>query len=156
MISAGWFSSLAAWRLLGLYFVPIFALLNVAWEIAQLPLYTLWNTGSVRDIAFSVAHCSLGDALIGTIALMLALILTRSRAPATWNLVALIVITTLIGIGYTIFSEWMNTRWLQSWAYSDAMPILPVLGTGLAPLLQWLLLPGAGLVLSLRAARRIG
>jgi len=27
------------------------------------------------------------------------------------------------------------------WAYSEAMPHLPVLGTGLLPLLQWLVIP---------------
>ena len=34
----------------------------LAWEIAQLPLYTLWRDGAPGAIAFAVLHCSLGDA----------------------------------------------------------------------------------------------
>jgi len=47
-----------------------------------------------------------------------------------------------------------------SWAYTPAMPRVPPLGTGLAPLLQWLLLPTMSLVwargalLSVKVANR--
>jgi hypothetical protein len=47
----------------------------------------------------------------------------------------------LIGLGYTIFSEWLNVAIRGSWAYTASMPVLPVLGTGVAPILQWLLVP---------------
>lgn len=155
MNSTDWIFTQTAWRLLGLRFVPLFALLNVFWEAAQLPLYSLWSEASAGEVVFAVAHCTVGDVLIGTSALMLALILTRSRAPATWNLAALIIISTFIGIAYTIFSEWMNTRWLESWTYSAWMPTLPLTGTGLTPLLQWLVLPGTGLMLALRRTRGV-
>jgi hypothetical protein len=29
---------------------------NLAWEVAQLPLYTLWKTGSANGIIFSVLN----------------------------------------------------------------------------------------------------
>ena len=45
------------------------------------------------------------------------------------------------GVVYTIFSEWLNTSVRGSWAYSDLMPVVPVIGTGLAPLLQWFVVP---------------
>ena len=45
------------------------------------------------------------------------------------------------GVGYTVFSEWLNTAVRGSWAYADAMPIVPWLGIGLAPLLQWIVVP---------------
>ena len=45
------------------------------------------------------------------------------------------------GIGYTVFSEWLNTAVRGSWAYSDLMPVVPILGTGLSPLAQWLVVP---------------
>lgn len=155
MNSTYWISSKAAWRLLGLRFVPLFALLNVLWEAAQLPFYSLWSEASTGQIVFAVAHCAVGDVLIGVCALMFALVLTRSRAPATWNLAALIIISTFVGTAYTIFSEWMNTRWLESWTYSAWMPTLPLTGTGLTPLLQWLVLPGMGLMLALRGSQRV-
>jgi hypothetical protein len=47
----------------------------------------------------------------------------------------------LFGLGYTIMSEWLNTAVWVSWSYSSVMPVLPWLGTGLSPLLQWLVVP---------------
>jgi hypothetical protein len=41
----------------------------------------------------------------------------------------------------TLVLEWLATEVLDRWSYSDAMPELPVLGTGLLPVLQWILLP---------------
>lgn len=46
-----------------------------------------------------------------------------------------------VGLGVTVFIEWMATQVIDRWQYVEAMPTLPVLGTGLAPLLQWTLLP---------------
>ena len=48
----------------------------------------------------------------------------------------------LLGLGYTVFSEWLNVRIRQTWSYTEAMPLLPPLGTGLAPFLQWVIVPG--------------
>ena len=45
------------------------------------------------------------------------------------------------GVGYTIYSEWLNISVRGSWTYSDLMPVVPVIGTGLAPLLQWFVVP---------------
>ena len=48
----------------------------------------------------------------------------------------------LLGAAYTVFSEWLNINIRRSWSYTDAMPVLPLLGTGLTPLLQWVVVPG--------------
>lgn len=49
--------------------------------------------------------------------------------------------TIVIGIGYTVYSEWVNTAVRKTWEYSKLMPIIPFLGTGLSPLMQWLIVP---------------
>ena len=56
-----------------------------------------------------------------------------------------------IGIGLTIGLEYLHTEITGRWAYGDEMPILPVFGTGLSPLMQWLLVP----LLSLWYLRRL-
>ena len=61
------------------------------------------------------------------------------------------VSTVLMGLIFTTYSEWMNVEVRHSWAYTDLMPRLPPLGTGLSPLLQWLVLP----VLAFAVMRRI-
>lgn len=34
---------------------------NLAWEVLQLPLHSLWQSGTMREIASDVLHCTLGD-----------------------------------------------------------------------------------------------
>jgi hypothetical protein len=51
------------------------------------------------------------------------------------------VVAGVGGLAYTVFSEWLNTEIRGSWAYSTWMPVLPVIGTGLAPFLQWIIVP---------------
>ena len=61
------------------------------------------------------------------------------------------------GAAYTIFSEWPNVEIRRSWSYTTAMLVLPWLGTGLMPLLQWLIVPGLALAIigyRYRGARR--
>lgn len=123
---------------------------HIVWESAQLPLYTLWATASPGEMAWAVVHCTAGDVGIAAAALVVALIaLGRSRWPAE-RFGAIAAVTIAGGIAYTIYSEWLNTVVRQSWAYAEAMPVVPPFGTGLAPLLQWVAIPA----LSLWAVRR--
>lgn len=149
--SSRWYADRAAWRLIGLRYLPWLAGLNLAWEIAHLPLYTLWSEGSPEFIAFSVVHCTLGDALIGSAALAVALIATRARQLVHWRWVPIALVTALAGAVYTGFSEWMNTVVRDGWAYSEWMPVVRLFGAeiGLSPIAQWLILPPLALRLAL-------
>jgi hypothetical protein len=61
----------------------------------------------------------------------------------------------LLGVAYTVFSEWLNVDIRRSWSYTAAMPVLPLIGTGLTPLLQWLIVPGiAFAIIARRDGRR--
>lgn len=114
---------------------------NLAWELAQLPLYTIWHEGSPGEIVFAAAHCTAGDLLIASAALLGALVVAGGgRWPyARFRLVATIAVVG--GLAYTVFSEWLNTEIRGSWAYTGWMPTLPLIGSGLAPFAQWLLVP---------------
>ena len=46
---------------------------HLIWEVLQLPLYTLWSTGTAQQQAFAVVHCTLGDAMIAGLAILVAL-----------------------------------------------------------------------------------
>ena len=121
----------------------VFLVLNLIWELLQLPLYTIWWSEPWPRIALALFHCTLGDLLIGAVALTFALVVTGRRWPAD-RLARrrVVILTALAGAGYTIFSEWLNVEVRQTWAYTEMMPRLPFVSTGLTPLLQWLLLPG--------------
>lgn len=85
MSQALWFRDRRAWRLIAYRYLPWLAVLNLAWEAAHVRLYTLWTEAEPAYIAFSVAHCTLGDVLIGGLALLLALILGRESELPEWR-----------------------------------------------------------------------
>ena len=122
-------------------FILASALGNLAWEFAQLPLYTIWYDGSAREIAFAAIHCTGGDILISGISLLAALMfLGNGRWPHA-GFYSVASATIVGGLAYTIFSEWLNTEIRGSWAYSEWMPTLPLIGVGLSPFTQWIVAP---------------
>ena len=155
MSAAAWYRDRDARSLIAFGYLPWLGGLNLAWETAQLPLYTLWREATAGAIAFSVLHCTAGDIAIGAAALLMVLILGRERAVAQWRWRSIAVWTALAGAAYTVFSEWNNTAILGSWAYSGLMPTLKVAGIdiGLSPLLQWLVLPPLALYLGCKSWR---
>lgn len=119
---------------------------NLAWEIAQLPLYTIWTEGAVQQIVFAVLHCTAGDLLIASVSLLGALLLVGVPtwpADRYWPTAALAIVA---GLAYTVYSEWLNTEIRASWTYGNLMPRLPWIGTGLAPFAQWIVIPLAGII----------
>ena len=145
-----WYHDREARSLILLRYLPLLATLNLMWEAAQVPLYSLWKEATPSYIGFSVLHCTAGDVMIGGAALLLAVIIGGERSLAQWRWRRIAVITTLAGTGYTIFSEWMNTTVLQSWAYAEAMPRIGLAGVeiGVSPVAQWLVLPTLALYLA--------
>jgi len=90
-----------------------------------MPLYTLWQTGTAYEIAFAAVHCTGGDVLIALSAVVLALFLVGSPAWPAARRGHVIVLTVVLGLTYTLFSEWLNIEVRESWAYSDLMPVIP-------------------------------
>jgi hypothetical protein len=130
--------------------------LNLVWEVLQLPLYTIWTTGSFAERAFAVVHCTGGDLLIALSSLAAALLVTWAVDWPERSFLRVAIVTIAIGVAYTAFSEWLNVYIRQSWAYSDWMPTV-TLGTvriGLSPLLQWLVVPTLAFVAVSAVVRR--
>ena len=120
------------------------AALHLVWEIAQLPLYTIWSEPVGRQ-AFAVLHCTIGDLMIAGLSLLAALAFVGTAEWPMTGLRSVWLLLLFLGAGYAVYSEWLNVNVRGSWAYSPLMPTLPLLGTGLTPLLQWLLVPTAAL-----------
>lgn len=127
-----------------LRFLAAMAAGNLLWEVAQVPLYTPWVDGSWGQIGYAVLHCAVGDMMIAGICLLLSLAVLGRNAWPLQRFGAVAAATVLLALSYTIFSEWLNTEVCESWAYREAMPRLPVLGTGLTPVLQWIVVPLLG------------
>ena len=114
---------------------------NLTWEFAQLPLYTIWYDGSWRDIVVAAVHCTAGDVLIAASALLVALLLAAGPLWPLAGYARVAAVAVIFAVAYTIYSEWLNTEIRGFWAYTIAMPTLPLIGSGVAPLMQWLLVP---------------
>lgn len=127
---------LGAWLLASL-------VLHLTWEIAQLPLYTLWHEERPTYIAWAVVHCTAGDGLIALGTYALTSIVQRS-AQWPWESPGRgLAVLWASGLAWTTFSEWRHVQNLGSWAYAESMPTLA--GIGLAPLAQWVIVPGLAL-----------
>ncbi|MEP7174274.1 MAG: hypothetical protein ABI705_12370 [Aestuariivirga sp.] len=132
-------------------FIALLGLLYLIWEAAQIPFYTIWRDGTWGEIVFAVAHCTVGDVIIGVFSATGAILLTGMQWPRNTRS-RLIFMGYFIGISlsYTIFSEWLNVMVRKNWAYSAIMPVIPPLGTGLFPVLQWIMMPLMASWLTLR------
>ena len=118
---------------------------NLLWETAHLPLYTLWRSDPVRSLVRAVLHCTAGDIVVALVSLVIALAtVCNARWPDERSVAVAIAVVTA-GVAYAIGSEYLNTVLRRSWTYTEWMPTLPWVGTGLAPLAQWVVVPAFAL-----------
>lgn len=128
-------------------------LLNLPWELGQMPFYRCAETLSKRDAVAFCVLASLGDAAIAAAAYRAV---ARASGSRDWVLdPSPRQVAGFVGAGLalTVVFEWVATEVIDQWQYAPAMPRLPLLGTGLAPLLQWTLLPPLVLALAGRRLR---
>jgi hypothetical protein len=125
---------------------------NALWEALQTPLYADRGGGALYMIQTRL-HCAVGDVLILLSCFAIVSLMWRNRHWIATGSVAPRILFVTLGLGYTIASEVVHTRWLPSWAYAPEMPLL--FGVGLAPILQWLLIPSL-LLFILGRSRALG
>jgi hypothetical protein len=108
----------------------------------------------LNEKVFAIAHCTAGDLLIAATCLLGALVVAGTTRWPRVGFARVAGIAIAAGVSYTVFSEWLNTVVRGSWTYTDAMPLLPVLGVGLTPLLQWMVIPPLAFWLARRQGDR--
>jgi hypothetical protein len=122
--------------------VVIFSfLLNLAWEMWQVPFFLGMADAPHWQGVKACTQATAGDAGIALAAFWITAVAARNRhwmfAPRKSDLAAFIG----TGLIATIVFEALATEVLGRWTYTEAMPRLPIIGTGLLPLLQWLVIP---------------
>lgn len=122
--------------------VALFAfLVNLVWEFGQVPLYRdLPSEGHWASIKLC-ARATLGDAVIAVVAFWIVAALVASRWWITAPSAVHVVCFVGVGLGIATALEWMAIHVQARWAYGTSMPIVPVLRVGLAPVLQWVIVP---------------
>ena len=141
-----------AWLSAARTYLVLIGLGSLLWEAMQFPLYTIWTEGNRGHIVLALVHGTVSDLFIAAAMLMVSLVAFGDR---NWRLrrfwrVGLSAI--VLGVVYTAYSEWMNVEVRHTWAYSGLMPRLPLPDIGLAPLLQWIIVPAAALLITRRYA----
>ena len=122
--------------------VAVFSfLLNFVWEMWQIPFYTVMPDGTHWAGVLACTKASLGDVAISLVAFWFVSALAQSRRWINHSSVSQVFGFVAVGVISTIIFEALATGPLNRWSYAPSMPTLPVLGTGLFPLLQWILLP---------------
>jgi hypothetical protein len=116
-------------------------LINLAWELWQVPFFQ-GMADQPHGLGVKVCtQATVGDAGIALTAFWVTAFFARTRSWILQPSRSDIAIFIGVGLVATIIFETLAIGVLGRWAYNDAMPRLPVLGTGLLPLLQWLALP---------------
>lgn len=119
--------------------IGLFALLiNLPWEIAQMPLYAGSAALSHAQGNAICAAATVGDAIITLLAFGVIDLLARSRAwvraPRRPQVAGFILVCVVLTILIEIAATHSNNG--AGWRYAPIMPMI-----GVAPLLQWALLP---------------
>ena len=122
--------------------VLLFAfLVNYPWEFLQVPFFAGMPTAGHWDAILFCTRATGGDALIALTGYWVVAFFWGNRYWILQPRLPHLGVFIAVGIAITIVFEWHATEIAQRWTYADHMPVLPVLGTGVLPLLQWTLLP---------------
>jgi len=122
--------------------VCLFAfLLNLPWELLQIQFFKGMSGLAHWDGVIVCMNAAAGDGLISLFAFWAIAYLTGRRSWIIHHSIRTTVGFMGIGIILTIMTEYWATQVDGRWSYATDMPRLPLLGTGLLPLLQWILLP---------------
>ncbi len=113
-------------------------MLNLAWEVCQGPLYeghSGWGTH-----LFFCAGASFAD--VGIVAGLFLLMACAAATPWWYTTHLRFRLPALAAAGF-VTAEAIELRALAlgKWVYSSAMPTVPYVGVGLAPVLQVVLIP---------------
>lgn len=123
-------------------------LLHFLWEILQVPLYQGMAEAGHWSAVLRCAQATGGDVVIAWTAYCIGSWSAGDRlwlGPLHRRPLALYFSS---GMVITVGLEWLNVYSWKEWAYGSAMPVIA--GVGLAPILQWIVIP----ILTLWLARR--
>ncbi len=135
------------WQVIATLFVVSF-LLNFVWEMWQIPFYIDMLSASHWQGVYRCSQATAGDGVIALTAYGLACIPMRTVYWLLKPTLVAVAIYLFAGAAITILFEYLAVEVLDRWQYSELMPRLPIVGTGILPLLQWIMIPPCVLYVS--------
>lgn len=127
--------------------------LHYVWEFLQVPTYAGMADLNHWDGIKICTSATIGDVGFALTAFWITALAARSRYwivdPRIWHLGLFVA----VGIALTVGFEYYYTEVSLRWTYSELMPRVPPFGTGLSPLIQWIVVPLLVVSLSRRIIR---
>ncbi len=125
--------------------IAIFAfLLNYPWEFLQIPLYAMPPDTLPWRVIRRCSIAAVGDAVIMLVSYWAVVLFARSRwwilRPAALQILGFVAVGVFITIAIEYFAKHSDHPF-WGWRYAPSMPVMPLVGTGVSPLMQWLILP---------------
>jgi len=129
------------WEAPGLVVAFFSFVLHFVWEFVQVPTYAgiaeLPHWEAIK-LCMSATFGDVGFALTAFwVACLTALRRDGMLRPTHFSA----AIFVAVGIVLTVGFEYYYTNISLRWTYSELMPLVPPLGTGMSPLLQWIFVP---------------
>lgn len=116
-------------------------LLHFVWEFVQVPAFSgMAEMGHWAAIKLCLS-ATIGDVGFALTAFWVASLAARSRDWVLEPTRLPLGLFLAMGIMLTIGFEYYYTNVSLRWSYSELMPLVPPFGTGLTPILQWLIIP---------------
>lgn len=142
-------------RILAIFILFTF-LFHFSWEILQTPLFARMPVMSHWQATLVCLKATFGDIGIALAAFSAGALLDRNVAWFLQPSAGAFVAYMAMGVLFTTVFEWHAVYWANRWAYSNLMPVVPLLGIGASPLLQWLVIPPVALNLLRCHFRAVG
>ena len=124
-----------------LHIAIIAFLLNFVWELLQMPLFAGFVDFQYYQVILHCTKATFGDVVISLVAFAGACLITRSRMWIISMNKSGVVSFLAIGLVITIVFELLATGPLNRWEYGELMPMVPIIGVGVSPVAQWVILP---------------
>lgn len=111
------------------------------WEMLQTPFFAGMPTMAHWPATLLCLQAAIGDVVIAVAAFAAVAFAGRNRGWFLARRARTLASFLLLGLAATVALELHAVHWAGRWSYSPLMPVLPILGVGVVPLVQWLVVP---------------
>ena len=123
---------------------------HFVWEMLQTPFFTDMPNMAHWPATLMCLKATIGDVAIAVAAFAAVALGNSDRGWFLERRARTLLPFLVLGFAATIALELHAVHWAGRWSYAPLMPVLPLLGTGVVPLVQWLVVPLLSLFLMQR------
>ncbi len=116
-------------------------LVHFFWEMMQTPFFQEMPAMAHWPATLFCLRATVGDVAITLVAYLMVAVVERDRGWFIEPVKGAVALYLGVGLVLTAGLEVHAVYWAHRWAYSPVMPIVPGLGIGLVPVVQWIVVP---------------